>query len=284
MEAAMRPVTLVALIATALPAIVPAKAQETPPAVDGLSGKLSFGRGSADGKTWTGLEGAVTVPLGNRFGLQLDVAGGRLDASPGNPEFYGTGAHVFWRDPSLAMIGVEAGVMHLDAFGGVTTYSAGIEAERYWSTLTLGGLVGVTGGSDVTVSTPLGRFQHDLKTRFVAATNLTWYPDENLALSVSGALSGDDVAGGIGVEWAPPTQNAVQPSLFARAVLREGGDLTALAGLNLYFGQKPKPLIRRHREDDPAIGNVASLGSKAGIAFTIGAIMKFRQHKQNPPQ
>jgi hypothetical protein len=42
-------------------------------------------------------------------------------------------------------------------------------------------------------------------------------------------------------------------SLFANGSVSEDGDGAVLGGLRLYFGQQPKPLIRRHREDDPMI-------------------------------
>lgn len=278
----MRPAAPFVLVALLLLAALPARSQQTLPAVDGLSGKLMFSRGAADGDNWTGLEGAVTLPIGNRFGLQIDAAAGGVDGTLGKSAFYGGGAHLFWRDPSQGMIGIEGGFAHLDALGGVSFYSLGVEAERYWGALTLGGLVGITDGSDANRMTALGQFDLDLKTRFVAASSLTWYPDENLALTVSAALAGSDVTAGVGVEWALPSESWAQPSLFARALLREGGDVSALAGLSLYFGGQSKPLIRRHREDDPTIGNVMSLGSKAGIGFTLGAFCKFRQHRDNP--
>jgi len=235
--------------------------------------------GGTGGNNWTGLEGAVTMPLGQRFGLQLDGAAGRLDGSLEKSAFYGTGAHLFWRDPSTGMIGIEAGFTHLNALGGINTYSLGLEAERYWNSITLGGLIGLTDASGETYVSSLGQ---GLSTQFVAGASLTWYPDDNLAVTASGAVLGGEMVAGIGVEWAPVSASTTQPSLFARAALHEGGDVTALAGLSIYFGGKPKPLIRRHREDDPTIGNVMGGGIKAGIGFTIGAICKFRQHGDNP--
>lgn len=282
MEATIRHQSFCTLLFAALLAASPAFAQQPLPAVDGPSGKVMFTHGGTGGDKWTGLEGAVTVPLGHRFGLQLDGAAGGLDGSTGQSAFYGTGAHLFWRDPSTGMVGIEAGFARLDAMGGINAYSLGIEAERYWSSVTLGGLIGLTDASGATNSAALGNARLDLGTHFVAATNLTWYPDDNLALTISGALSGSRVAAGVGVEWAPASTSSAQPSIFARAVLHEGGDVSALAGLSIYFGGQPKPLIRRHREDDPAIGNVMSNGTKAGIIFALGAICKFRAHGTDP--
>lgn len=279
MEVTIRLRPVYALVSLAMLSTPPAAAQQPLPAVDGPSGKVMIIHGGVGGNKWTGLEGAVTLPLGERFGLQLDGAAGRLDGSSENSAFYGTGAHLFWRDPSMGMVGIEAGFARLDAFGGFNTYSLGIEAERYWNSITLGGVIGLTDASGGNYGSPGG---HDLSTHFVGGASLTWYPDDNLALAAVGAVSGGEFVASIGAEWALSSASSVQPSLFARAALHEGGDVSALAGLSIYFGGKPKPLIRRHREDDPGIGNVMSHGTKAGIAFAIGAMCKFRQHGDDP--
>jgi hypothetical protein len=48
-------------------------------------------------------------------------------------------------------------------------------------------------------------------------------------------------------------------SLFASGNVSEGGDGAVLGGLRLYFGQQPKTLIRRHREDDPILGGIGNV-------------------------
>jgi hypothetical protein len=55
----------------------------------------------------------------------------------------------------------------------------------------------------------------------------------------------------------------------------------ALAGVSIYFDGKSKSLIRRHCEDDPPIANVMTLED---LGSTLGAIMKFKQHNDNPTQ
>lgn len=275
---------LLAILAAAMSLnAAPALSQDSLPAVDGISSKLSFGGATADGDTATGVEGAITFPLGHRFGMQLDLGAGSMEMPyEGHSGYHGGGAHLFWRDPTRGMIGIEAGYARLDAYGGVDTYSAGVEAERYWDRVTLAGVMGVVDGSHATLSTSQGRFRHDVEREFIAGPRLTWYPDDNLALSASGSVSGGDVAAGLGVEYAFATESRYQPSLFARAVLNEGGEAYALAGITIYFGQRSKPLIRRHREDDPPIAHIRSLGHLAGIAFSLGAIRKFRQHQNDP--
>ena len=279
----MRSILLTILAAAVSLGAAPARSQDSLPAVDGLSGKLRLSGATADGDTSAGVEGAIAFPLAHRFGMQLDLGAGRMETShDGRATYQGAGAHLFWRDPSQGMVGIETSYAHLDAYDGVHTYSAGVEAERYWDRFTLAGVMGVTGGSDTTVSNSEGRFRYDIKTEFVAGPRLTWYPDDNVALSASGAVAGDDVAAGLGVEFALASQHQYQPSLFARAVVGEGGEVYAMAGINIYFGQRSKSLIRRHREDDPPIANLSSHGYLAGLAFSLHAIKKFKQHKDNP--
>jgi hypothetical protein len=206
MEVAIRLRPFFAVVSLALLSATPTTAQQPLPAVDGPSGKLMFIHGGMGDNRWTGLEGAVTLPLGQRFGLQLDGAAGKLDGHLGNSSFYGTGAHLFWRDPSTGMIGVEAGFAHLDVRGGIITYSLGLEAERYWDSITLGGVIGLTDASGGTYSPTVG---HDLSTHVVAGASLSWYPDDNLALTVAGAVAGGQAVASIGAEWAPASASSV---------------------------------------------------------------------------
>jgi hypothetical protein len=281
----MRTATFSTLAATVLLVAVPAHSQEALPAVDGPSGKLTLSGGGGNGNPWGGLEGAMTFPLANRFGMQLDLAGGSVNGPrEDRSAFYGAGAHVFWRDPSKGMVGIEAGGARLDALGGLNLYSAGVEAERYFGSVTLGGVMGLVDGSHATRSTSQGEYRYGLKRQFVAGPYVTWYPNDNLALSASGAIAGDNAVAGLGVEFAPATDSAYQPSFFVRGYLGEGGRAAALAGVTFYFGGRAKSLIRRQREDDPPIGNLASLGTKGGIGMALGAIWKFKKHKDNPTQ
>ena len=279
----MRSVLFALLTAAVSLGAAPARSQDSLPAVDGLSGKLRLSGATDDGNTSAGVEGAITFPLAHRFGMQLDLGAGRMEVpDEGNSDYQGVGAHVFWRDPSKGMIGIETSYAHLDAYGGAHTYAAGVEAERYWDRFTLAGVMGVTGGSDTTVTNSEGRFRYDIKTEFVAGPRVTWYPYDNVALSASGAVAGDEVAAALGVEFAFASQHSYQPSLFARAVVGEGGEVYALAGVNIYFGQRSKSLIRRHREDDPPMANLGSHGYLAGLGFTLPGLRKFKQHKDNP--
>ena len=47
------------------------------------------------------------------------------------------------------------------------------------------------------------------------------------------------------------THGATAVSLFAEGRLGQRGANSAIGGLKVYFGNREKSLIRRHREDDP---------------------------------
>jgi hypothetical protein len=86
-------------------------------------------------------------------------------------------------------------------------------------------------------------------------------------------------------------------ALFAEGALGEGGVYSALAGLRIYFGQHDKPLIDRHRQDDPmSIGSVSAIPTQAGsltnlmtaeseaagLLFADAAIFKFGRASRPP--
>jgi hypothetical protein len=68
-------------------------------------------------------------------------------------------------------------------------------------------------------------------------------------------------------------------SLFAEGRVVESGGSSVWGGLKIYFGQRDKSLIRRHREDDPptttqdnlqGIGNGSSSASVPAPSPTSG--------------
>ena len=83
-------------------AVAPAAAQD--PAVSEPNFKLrgSFGE-VIDDYSWN-VEGAFTAPLGERFGLAIDAGFGQQDDS----EVWGTGGHLFARDPESYLVGLFA--------------------------------------------------------------------------------------------------------------------------------------------------------------------------------
>ena len=81
------------------------------PAVSGINGNISIEGGALDKDGFGALSGSVSLPIGQRFGLQLDGSVGLLD-----DEFYGSaGGHLFWRDPAYAFLGIYGSYTALTA-------------------------------------------------------------------------------------------------------------------------------------------------------------------------
>ena len=102
-----------------------AVAQERP-AVSGLNGKFEFSAGALTLPTPTFVgraAGALTIPIGDRFGLQADFS---ASTAPG----FTTSAavHMFARDPSAFLLGASVGFVRSP---GSLVVAAGPEAELY---------------------------------------------------------------------------------------------------------------------------------------------------------
>ena len=120
---------------------------QTLPAVDGFNAKVSGFGGAAKGNGFYGAVGSITMPLGFRYGLQIDgaVATGHTDAL-GNVTVAGTAAHLFWRDPARGLFGLYGHYLHSDALSGVNVYAGAAEAAHYRGRFALEVVAGVQGG------------------------------------------------------------------------------------------------------------------------------------------
>lgn len=227
------------------------------PAVDGINGKLAASASAGDVESYS-INGSVSFPLGQSFGLQLDGVVSESDGgASGGILTYGLGAHAFWRDPSRGLFGFYGHIQQSDTAGGITNYTAAAETEIYWDRVTLSNLAGLNGFED---------YGSD----FFSLTNFAYYPTDNLQLGIGHGYSNGRHSLLLGSEWdIGPGRNRTT-SLFANAVLPEGQDAVVNFGLRVYFGQKNKSLIRRHREDDPS---EYLLGAVFLIALGYGAIV-----------
>ena len=91
------------------------------------------------------------------------------------------------------------------------------------------------------------------ETYFLGDAQFSYYAIDNLMVSAGYAnIFRKDVAY-VGAEYLVSSYRGAGTSLFAMAAAAEGGSYAGLAGIRVYFGQKDKTLIERHREDDPAI-------------------------------
>lgn len=255
------------------------------PAVDGVNAKIeAFGglaqRLSQDPNApfftrnqWrpaAGVLGSVAFPLAHSFGLQLDG----VVASSGASFNAGVGGHAFWRDPSKALLGVYASASYFGRAGGLAVGRVGPEAEIYLGRVTLQGLGGVEFGSNKGTTfgyplfTPLGTFltlnQNAVKTRFFDIASIAFYPTDDLKLSVGQRYVFGKLAATAGAEYLV-THGPTAVSVFAEGRLGQRGASAAFGGLKVYFGQRDKSLMRRHREDDPVNYHMDTSTSGGGL-------------------
>ena len=212
--------------------------------IAGFGGSLNERSDFTDfGKGLGGAMGSFTMPLAPQYGLQIDGIGGTW----GGDAFYGTGGHLFWRDPSRGMLGAYGSWLRLDRGGwpflargpGVEVATAMGEAEAYWSTVTFRTALGWEGG--------------DAKSRFTARSDIGWYATPDLELSIGHRYTGGNNALALKSEWLMPAMAAAEAprvSLFAEARIGENDYRGIWGGLRVYFG-KSRTLIDKHRRDDP---------------------------------
>jgi hypothetical protein len=219
------------------------------PAVSAPNGKLgAFGGVIADDEAAYGAFGAFAIPLGNSFGLQIDGMVGNAD----DDLFYGVAGHLFWRDPTVGLLGFYASYAEWDSsqtvaadtgpsgaiqeITGGEVGKVGLEGEAYLGRVTLEGMIAYQFGDEEGVA---------------GKGTFAFYPTDDLRFDVSVShLEGPGFSGGVGVEWAPP--QAMGLAFFADASIDEDEDVRAFGGVTMYFGQQ-KSLIQRHREDDPDV-------------------------------
>lgn len=241
-------------------------------AVDGLNAKLSgFGgwidndRGnpfavpgfaiqrSNSSQAIFGGMGSVSIPLGQRFGLQIDGL-----ASSARGAFAGGGAaHLFTRDPAVGLLGLYGSGFRNNAFNGFNRTKAGVEGELYFGRITLSGVagweqtrssgtrfLGVFGGQNL--------FSVGATTnRFFNSADVSFYPVDNWRVSVGHRFVGGRHQAAIGTEYLFPLGGGTAAAAFVEGRIGGRDNSAIFGGLTVYFGQKDKTLIRRHREDDP---------------------------------
>jgi hypothetical protein len=212
--------------------------------IDGFGGWEDASGGIPERDRSGGLGGAaaaLTVPLGERFGLQIDGMGGTWSGDA----FWGAGGHAFWRDPNVGLLGVTGSWVRLDRGSwpfigrgsGIDVAHLAGEGEYYWNSVTLRGVAGWEGG--------------DVPGRFFTRADARWYAQKDLMLSIGYRYSADVSALALGGEWLTPANVlGARVSLFAEGRIGDSDNRAVWGGLRIYFGKSPT-LIDKHRRDDP---------------------------------
>jgi len=202
------------------------------PAVDEPNVSLSLLSGTARDPVlfdhlWAGLNVKATLPLGERFGAQIDL-GAATD------QYYGAALHLFARDPAMGLVGI---VGSAENQYGVSMNRIGAEVEYYLNDkFTIGARVGYQGGT-----APNGAF---------GRLDVKFYPDPNLKLSAGAELQPSFAVGRLGFEWRPAVDALPGMSVSADASATSTGNYRATFGLHFQLGGS-ETLVDRDRKSDP---------------------------------
>lgn len=240
-------------------AVMTAQAADTPvkaapysappalPAVDGINYKFDVLGGSLAEEGFGGARGSVSIPLGFRYGLQLDATGSSYEG-----EFLGSvSGHLFWRDPGVGLLGLYASYLHWDKFGGLHASRVALEAEHYHGPWTFSAVLGVEAGNTKSQLNGSVLETIGVKSRFYDMIDIHYYMNENTRFSIGHRYLGGKNALALGTEWSVPIAPRTQGSFFLEGRIGESDYKSIWAGLRVYMGRTDKTLIRRHREDDP---------------------------------
>ncbi|MFN3225225.1 MAG: hypothetical protein ACE360_03105 [Hyphomicrobiales bacterium] len=206
------------------------------PAVSDINAKFAIGGGAIEDTGSGFVEGAISFPITHSTGFQIDGLAGFGD----DGGYVGGGAHLFWRDPAIGLVGLYGSVTSVDLDTNDYTHLAGgLEAAAYFGQFSLEAIVGMEGGDDV-------------EEGFFSIANLAYYPTEDLRLYAGVRYIQEDFIGAAGAEYQFSLDSFNQPlALFAEGRLGDD-EAEVWAGLRVYLG-RPNSLINRHRQDDPAV-------------------------------
>ena len=216
------------------------------------AGSVSLaGRSSAAGA----LHGTITTPIGESFGFQADG----LAATAYSSFLGGGGAHFFWRDPQIGLVGPTAAMI-----GGRGTRIGwyGGEGELYAGVVTLAALAGY---QDTVTSSNKGVSGGFYQGR------LTLYPIPDLALTLRGGQMAGAALGAAQIAYQPTFERMHNMAFFVSGAVGDSSFYKVTTGVQFYFGTD-KTLIRRHREDDPLpTGESFAASGWNGLAAELGS-------------
>lgn len=228
----------------------------TLPAVSGLNGKWEFYVGpSSPGSFSARAAGSVSLPVGERFGVQLDAA---VSGSSGGGWLAGGVAHGFTRDPDSYLLGLAGGVVR----GPTGTLGVlGVEGELYLDDFSIEAWAGVAGiNYDVLP---------DVAGVFALADAAYYFSDDfRASIGVQHLLGVNGLH--VGAEYQLASWDWPL-SLTADARFNTDGSYSIMGGLKGYFGGPEKSLKDRHRQDDPPNRVLSLFMASAGLLSKVAA-------------
>jgi hypothetical protein len=224
------------------------------PAVDGFNAKIDgYGGGASHTSGLYGANGSLSIPLAQQWGAQIDGGVGSFDSSGTS---HGAG-HVFWRDPSVGLLGAYGSYSHWNGTSvaslpriGASFARYAAEGEYYWGRWTVGGLAGY---ETVRINAPVvaGLVPLSIPNRFFDSIRASYYITDNFKLSIGHVYTIGRNGLTLGSEYGLALGGGRMAALFADGVIGESGIYVARGGFRIYFGQRDKTLMDRNRQDDP---------------------------------
>lgn len=226
------------------------------PAVSGINGKIELSGGllrvPPTNYAHARINGSLSIPVGDRFGLQGDLG---VYNTPTGAGVAGA-VHAFTRDPDQYLFGVTGAFVRVP---GATLFGVGPEAELYLGDWTLEAWAGFANLNydDVALADLNGIY---------AIADVAYYitPDFRVSLGASSVLGYNQLR--LGTEYQFTSWD------FPFSVTGEGrfgqdGAIVATIGLKHYFGDSDKSLIDRHRQDDPPDRAIDFFGAAGSLPY-----------------
>jgi hypothetical protein len=218
-----------------------------------------FWRGANHTNGFYGTTGSVSFPLAYQWGAQID---GGLASASGSGVADGA-AHVFWRDPSIGLLGAYGSYERwngtdLQNIGGIsaTTGRIAAEGEYYWGRWNFNGLAGVetVGINEPVPPASIPNRSFSVPDRFFDSISASYFVTDNFSLSIGHLYTFGTHFVTLGSEYGFALGGGRMAALFTEGLIGERGNNSVLGGVRIYFGQRDKTLIDRHRQDDPVRG------------------------------
>jgi hypothetical protein len=225
---------------------------DVPMAVSAVNGKWELDVGSLASTGAFRAAGSLSLPVGDRFGIQGDVM---FTNSGAYGPVWGGAIHAFTRDPESYLLGVTAGVVVSPA---ARLTALGIEGELYMDRVSLEGWGGFA-AVDYAVNPP-----PDM-TGLFGFGDIAYYPTDNWRLVAGGSYILGETKLHLGTEYQF-TDLGTPLSLTADARIGATNS-SVMVGLKGYFGgnDPEKSLIDRHRQDDPPNRALSLYFAAAGL-------------------
>jgi hypothetical protein len=225
----------------------------TLPAVSGPNGKWELSLGPTSPGPLSFRAGAsVSLPVGDRFGVQIDVAATSSSAG----WLAGGVIHAFTRDPDSYLFGLASGVVR----GPTGTLGViGVEGELYLDDVSLEAWGGVAGINYDVLPDVAGVF-------LIADAAYYFTDDFRASLGVSHLLGVNGLH--LGAEYQFGAFD-MPLSFTADARYNSDGSYSLMAGLKGYFGGEQKSLKDRHRQDDPPNRTLGLFAASGSLLYAV---------------